>query len=98
LLGNHALNLFKHITDARHHVAGCEADNMETVSIEPCGTARIVNRLHCLSMLVAIDLDYEADWKATEIGKVRTQWKLASEAIAVNGLAPKVSPQFLLCF
>jgi hypothetical protein len=60
-----------------------------------------MSRLCWLSMLLAIHFDNQPNWKAAEIGEVRSEWKLPPKTVTMNRFASKTAPELSLrrrCF
>lgn len=84
LLPNDAFDDFNHTSDIPNNFARPEANDVKRASFQPCCATRIVRHLIGFEMLVAIDLDDEANGQAHEIREVRSYRKLAAEPVTAD--------------
>jgi len=80
----------------RHHLIGPETKHAKAIALQPSRAARIMRGLSGFAVLTAVHLDHQPRRQANEIGKIWPQWKLPTEAQAVDLFAPKRVPKFAL--
>jgi len=87
----------KHAIDARHHVAGREADHMKAIFIQPCSAMQIMRHLSGLCVLIAVNFKDQSNRQAAEISEIGSERKLSAKAMSVHWFAPETFPQHLFC-